>query len=175
MAYVVTRPKGRFEIRESVHTAKGPRARSLANFAHLNDEVLERARRRASRPFDAHAVRAAAVRAAHAATADAADAADTAATADAAPARARRSRPERRQFIEASRRMASSLERPPRPAARQDPGDALIDLLGFVAQIKALRPPPTPEPLTFPPLARLREEREARDRAGPSVSGGEVR
>jgi hypothetical protein len=169
MAYVVTRPKGRFEIRESVHTAKGPRARSLANFAHLNDEVLERARRRASRPFDAHAVQAAAVRAAQAATAD------TAATADAAPARTRRSRPERRQFVEASRRMASSLERPPRPAARQDPGDALIDLLGFVAQIKALRPPPTPEPLTFPPLARLREEREARDRAGPSVSGGEVR
>ena len=40
MAYVVARPRGRFEIRESVHTPKGPRARSLANFAHLTDEVL---------------------------------------------------------------------------------------------------------------------------------------
>ena len=156
MAYVVTRPKGRFEIRESVHTAKGPRARSLANFSHLNDEVLERARQRASRPFDAHAVRAAAARAAHAAHT---------VTADGAPTRTR-PRPERRQFVEASRRMASSLERPPRPEARQDPGDALIDLLGFVAQIKAFRPPPAPEPLTFPPLARLRAEREVRERAG---------
>ncbi len=52
MAYVVARPKGRFEIRESVHTHKGPRARSLANFARLSDEVLATARRRASRPFD---------------------------------------------------------------------------------------------------------------------------
>ncbi len=59
MAYVVARPRGRFEIRESVHTPKGPRARSLANFAHLDDEVLDRARRRASRPFDTEAVRAA--------------------------------------------------------------------------------------------------------------------
>jgi hypothetical protein len=159
MAYVVTRPKGRFEIRESVHTAKGPRARSLANFSHLNDEVLERARLRASRPFDAHAVRAAAARAAHAASAIAA-----------APPTGTRLRPERRQFVEASRRMASSLERPPQPEARrQDPGDALIDLLGFVAQIKAFRPPPVPEPLTFPPLARLRAEREARDRGGPAA------
>ena len=40
MAYVVARPKGRFEIRESVHTPKGPRARSLANFPELTDDVL---------------------------------------------------------------------------------------------------------------------------------------
>ncbi len=155
MAYVVTRPKGRFEIRESVHTDKGPRARSLANFSHLNDEVIERARQRASRPFDAHEVRAAAVRAAGTATTAQPGAAPT----------STHPRPERGQFVEASRRMARSLERPSRPAARQDPGDALIDLLGFVAQIKAFRPPRAPEPLTFLPLARLREEREARDRA----------
>ena len=124
MAYVVARPKGRFEIRESVHTPKGPRARSLANFAQLSDEVLDRARRRARRPFDADAVRAAAARAALKVT-------------------PRHERPETRRFVEASRRMARSLEQVPQPADRQDPGDALIDLLGFVAQIKAFRPPTT--------------------------------
>ena len=151
MAYVVTRPKGRFEIRESVHTAKGPRARSLANFARLDDEVLDRARRRASRPFDTEAVRAAAERAA----AERAGANGT----------PRHERPETRHFVEASRRMARSLERIPPPAARRDPGDALIGLLGFVARVKPFGPARTPEPLRFPPLARLREERIAR--AGP--------
>ena len=57
-----------------------------------------------------------------------------------------------------SRRMARSLG--PKPAAgRPDPGDALIDLLGFVAQITPFRPARAPEPLRFPPLARLRAER----------------
>ena len=147
MAYVVARPKGRFEIRESVHTPKGPRARSLANFAQLSDEVLARARRRARRPFDADAVRAAAARAALKVT-------------------PRHERPETRRFVEVSRRMARSLEQVPQPADRQDPGDALLDLLGFVAQIKAFRPPTTAEALQFPPLARLRSERarQANDR-----------
>jgi len=146
MAYVVTRPKGRFEIRESLHTPKGPRARSLANFAHLTDEVLDRARRRASRPFDSEAVRAAAERAA-------------------AIGNARPERPETRHFVEASRRMARSLERVRPPADRRDPGDALIGLLGFVARVKPFGPARTPEPLRFPPLVRLRAERIAR--AGP--------
>jgi hypothetical protein len=143
MAYVVARPKGRFEIRESVHTPKGPRARSLANFAQLSEEVLERARRRATRPFDAEAVRAAAARTALKGT-------------------PRHERPETRRFVEASRRMARSLEQVPHGADRHDPGDALIDLLGLVAQIKAHRPPTTAEPLRFPPLARLRSERVGR-------------
>ena len=63
MAYVVARPKGRFEIRESLHTPKGPRARSLANFEVLTNEVLTTARARAVRPFDPAAVLAAADRA----------------------------------------------------------------------------------------------------------------
>ncbi len=42
MAFVVARPKGRFEIRESVHTPQGPRARSLANFKDLDEEVLDK-------------------------------------------------------------------------------------------------------------------------------------
>jgi hypothetical protein len=53
MAYVVGRSAGRFEIRESVHTTKGPRARSLANFGILTDQVLAVAAGRAERPFDA--------------------------------------------------------------------------------------------------------------------------
>jgi hypothetical protein len=148
MAYVVARPKGRFEIRESVHTPKGPRARSLANFAHLDDEVLERARRRASRPFDSKAVRAAAERAA--------------AERAAANGTARHERPETQHFVEASRRMARSLERVRPPADRRDPGDALIGLLGFVARVKPFGPARPPAPLRFPPLARLRAERIAR-------------
>ena len=143
MAYVVARPKGRYEIRESVHTPKGPRARSLANFTQLDDEVLARARERATRPFDPDAVRAAAERAAVKGT-------------------VRHERPETRHFVEASRRMARSLERVPPPAARRDPGDALIGLLGFAARVKPFGPARTPAPLRFPPLARLREERIAR-------------
>ena len=142
MAYVVARPRGRFEIRESVHTPKGPRARSLANFTRLTDEVLAKASRRASRPFDGEAVRASAARAA-------------------TPTQRHR-RPETRQFVEASRRMASSLERVPPPTARRDPGEALIGLLGFVARVKPFGPARAPEPLGFPPLARLRAERIAR-------------
>ena len=69
MAYVVARPKGRFEIRESVYTPKGPRARTLANFEELTDKVLDTARHRASRPFDPDAVRASAAKASRGAAA----------------------------------------------------------------------------------------------------------
>lgn len=142
MAYVVARPKGRFEIRESVHTPKGSRARSLAGFTELNDEVLAKAAQRASRPFDADEVRASAARAG-------------------APA-PRHGRAEMRKFVESSRRMATSLEtRPPRAGSRREPGDVLIDLLDLVAQVSAFGPPRPPEPLRFPPLARLRAARLA--------------
>jgi hypothetical protein len=149
MAYVVARPKGRFEIRESVHTRKGPRARSLANFARLTDEVLAVARQRATRPFDPDLVLAAAARAG-----------TPGAVAAAAPTPGAR-RAQRQRFVESSRRMARSLE--PRPTGEHpDPGDALIDLLGFVAQIAPFRPARAGEPLRFPPLARLRAERQSR-------------
>jgi uncharacterized membrane protein YccC len=52
MAYVVRRADGRFEVRESVHTAHGPRSRTLATFRQLDDAVLAHAEERASRPFD---------------------------------------------------------------------------------------------------------------------------
>ena len=150
MAYVVARPNGRFEIRESVHTEKGPRARSLANFSLLTDDVMARAAGRATRPFDAGAVLGAAQRA------GAATATPTPTPTTNGPGTGRgRSR---RAFVASSRRMARSLGT--RPAAgRPDPGDALIDLLGFVAQITPFRPARAPEPLRFPPLARLRAER----------------
>ena len=157
MAYVVARPRGRFEIRESVHTPKGPRARTLANFESLTDKVLDTARQRASRPFDTDAVRASAFKAGT--------------KADARRRTSRRrlggvatpARPEMRRFVESSRRMAASLEpRPPPDGAPRDPGDALIDLLDLVAQISAFQDPRRPEPLRFPPLARLRAARLAR-------------
>ena len=63
MAFVVPRAGGRWEIRESVHTESGPRARTLVTFRVWTDDVLVRAAEAATRPFDAEAVRAAARRA----------------------------------------------------------------------------------------------------------------
>jgi hypothetical protein len=58
MAFVVARPGGRFEIRESVVTPSGPRARTLAVFRTLTSEVVARAAARALRPYDAAKIRA---------------------------------------------------------------------------------------------------------------------
>jgi hypothetical protein len=53
MAHLVRRSPDRIEIRESVATPRGPRARLLASFAEpLTPDVLERAAARAARPFD---------------------------------------------------------------------------------------------------------------------------
>lgn len=52
MSYVIGRRDGRFEIRESVHTPAGPRARTLATFTTLTDQVLAHAEGRATRRFD---------------------------------------------------------------------------------------------------------------------------
>lgn len=62
MAFVVKRPSGQWEIRESVWTPAGPRARTLATFTVLSDEALDRASARATNPFDGDQVRAAAWR-----------------------------------------------------------------------------------------------------------------
>jgi hypothetical protein len=67
MTYVVARPDrrldgggrpARYEIRESVSTPAGPRARTLATFRVLTASVLAEAASRASRPFDARQIRA---------------------------------------------------------------------------------------------------------------------
>jgi hypothetical protein len=141
MAYVVARPRGRYEVRESLHTPKGPRARSLAGFEVLTDEVLAMAAQRSTRPFDAEAVLASAGRAG-------------------APVRtgagiAEGVRDSSRRFVEASRRMARSMRRGPALSGREDPGIALIDLLGFADAVTRSQPPRPYEPLTFPVLARL--------------------
>jgi hypothetical protein len=49
MAYVVARPGGRYEIRQSTLTAKGPRSTALATFRLLTDDVLRHAEERAGR------------------------------------------------------------------------------------------------------------------------------
>jgi hypothetical protein len=140
MAYVVARPKRRFEIRESLHTPDGPRARSLAGFEVLTDAVLAKAAGRAQRPFDVGAVLASGRRAGAPVTVGAGGEADDT----------------RGRFVEASRRMARALQRPPviRPV---DPGAALIDLLGFADAVTRNQPPRPPAPLEFPVLSRLVE------------------
>lgn len=57
MAFVVAKPKARFEIRESVSTPAGPRARTLATFRVLTEGVIDEAASRAHRPFDADKIR----------------------------------------------------------------------------------------------------------------------
>jgi len=52
MAFVIKRRDGRYEIRESVTTPRGPRSRSLATFRELSDAVLDRAASRAATHFD---------------------------------------------------------------------------------------------------------------------------
>ena len=150
MAYVVTRPAGRFEIRESVHTSKGPRARSLANFSVLTDKVLAVSAKRATRPFDVPAVLASAGKVG----------APVVAKSTGVPNRVSADRLEdtessRRRFVESSQRMVQTLERPPPEGQRSEPGSVLIDLLGFAEAIVESQPPRRFEPLEFPILARL--------------------
>jgi hypothetical protein len=147
MAYVVARPKGRFEIRESLHTPDGPRARSLAGFDVLSDAVLAKAARRAQRPFDTAAVLASGRRAGAPTSVGAGEEADDA----------------RERFVESSRRMARALRRLPTHKPL-DPGAALIDLLGFADAVTRNQPPRPPAPLEFPVLSRLVEGRRSSSR-----------
>jgi hypothetical protein len=146
MAYVVARRNGRFEVRESLHTPKGPRARSLANFETLTYKVLETAAGRATRSFDADTVIASARRA---------GAPVTAATGVAGGIQGSSQR-----FVEASRRMARSMRRAS-SSKQTDPGTSLIELLGFVDAVNRSQPARPFEPLTFPVLSRLVEGRSA--------------
>jgi hypothetical protein len=57
MAYLIRRPSGACQIRESVRTDSGPRSRTLASFhGPLDDRILDRAARKASRPLDRDAL-----------------------------------------------------------------------------------------------------------------------
>jgi hypothetical protein len=63
MAFVVPGKSGRFEIRESTSTPKGPRSRTLVSFREFDDAVVETARERATKAIDATELRQAAKRA----------------------------------------------------------------------------------------------------------------
>ena len=63
MAFVVPTRPGRFEIRESHSTARGPRSKTLASFRELTDDVIETARTKATTPPSAEELRRAARRA----------------------------------------------------------------------------------------------------------------
>jgi hypothetical protein len=143
MAYVVARRGGRFEIRESLHTMRGPRSRTLAGFGALTDEILTAAARRAQRPFNVEAVIHSARRAQ--------------APVHAGSAGASRSN---NRFVAASKRMAVTLGTPA-VGARADAGAALLELLGFADTIVASQPPRPFKPLGFPILADLAARRHA--------------
>ena len=150
MAYVVARRSGRFEVRESLHTSKGPRSRTLAGFGVLTEDILAAASRRAQRPFDAEAV----IRSGRRAGARV-----QIATTGASRARDR--------FLTGSRNMASALGKPPATIARGDAGAALLELLGFADMVRAGQPPRPFEPLVFPPLSHLAEQRAGAAVASP--------
>lgn len=61
--FVTARPDGAWELRQSVRTPAGPRARTLARFRVLTPEVMAHAVSRAAEPLDQDAVRQAAARA----------------------------------------------------------------------------------------------------------------
>lgn len=138
MAYVVARSRGRFEVRESVHTPRGPRARSLASFQVLTAGVLVRARERAVRPFSEEAVIASAQRLG----------AHVEAGWDA------------RRFVDASKRMSAGIDRPS-PGPELDPGASLLGLLNFADMVSSSVGPRRWEPLTFPVL-RPKGKRQGR-------------
>lgn len=141
MAYVIARSDGRFEIRESHQTPKGPRARTLASFRLLDDTVIAKAAGRARSTFDVGSVLASGRRAgAHMAPSLAAPRASE--RADAA-------------FVAASRRMAATTSKSQPERMRGDPGEALRQLLDFADAVAASRPPRAPEPLNFPVLHHL--------------------
>lgn len=141
MAYVVARKGGRFEIRESLHTSKGPRARTLAGFRILTNDVLLDAAQRAQRPFDPQAVIGSGRRA---------GAQVQVAIPDTGLSRDR--------FLLSTRRMAHSLRQPRSQSEAVDPGTALIELLGFADTVMASQPPRPFEALAFPPLRRIAEQ-----------------
>ena len=63
MAYAVPRPRGAWELRESVATERGPRSRTLATFRVLTPDAIDRAVERAVGDLTAQQVREAARRA----------------------------------------------------------------------------------------------------------------
>ena len=151
MAYVVRRPGGRWEVRESVATKRGPRARTLASFRRFTPAVVQRAVSAASRPLSPDQVSEAARRAG--ATSLAADTAARELLAEIAGGRP--------PSPGLRRALLDWLSDPPGndppgggvaewlEATDEERGAALVDLLGLVDAVPVLRPRPA---LRFPPL-----------------------
>ncbi len=162
MAYVVPRRNRRFEVRESLHTPRGPRARTLAGFGVLTDEILATAAAKAERPFDVRAVLASARRA-RAPVMATIDAEGSAGAGEVGSAQSTIGTEPKtaglaNRFVESSRRMALAFGQA--PTARQaNPGAALIDLLGFADAVTRGQPTRPFEPLAFPVLRKLVDDR----------------
>jgi hypothetical protein len=160
MAYVVARPRGRWEIRESYATPSGPRARTLASFGELSDATIDRAEKNARTSFNRDDVVRAARRAGAPFERDPSDVL--------AGALLRRvshgdgPRPGLGRLLRD--RLADAGDTPGRVdvsladwigAPLAERGAALVDLLGLVDRL-----PKTPRtPLAFPGLSRARLER----------------
>lgn len=159
MASIVRHRTGSWEIRESLRTPAGPRSRTLASFRELTPEVLEHARARASRPFDAESVK----RSAHRKGAPVARAAEQVATQRLLAqldAGARLPPGWRAMLAETLETSASPRTTEPRvsaqaqsargwaPASLSDRGAALVDLLLLADAL----PAPRARPERFPRL-----------------------
>ena len=146
MAYVVRRPRDRWEIRESTLTPAGPRARTLATFRVLTPEVLDKAEGAAERRFDRSGVMAAARRAGAPAVRTAADGLARQLLAEAGAGR-RPSPGLRRLLVESLGVGDPGGEWIAMPAEAR--GRVLRDLLDLGDQF----PRPKDTPLRFPPFA----------------------
>ena len=160
MAYVVPRRNRRFEVRESLHTPRGPRARTLASFGVLTDEILATAAAKAERTFDVQAVLASGRRAGAPVTATIGAEGSAGATDEDSAQSTTDAESETggatNGFVESSRRMARTLGQAPTARQRQaEPGTALIDLLGFADAVTRGQPTRPFEPLAFPVLRTL--------------------
>ncbi len=161
MAYLVHRGSDRFEIRESLATARGPRSRRLVGFrGPLTRDVLSRAAARAQRPFDSRAL----VRRARAAGVDFVERSREP-EARALLSRLHRSDPLDPRLAAVLRAALFRVPEEPLPdeledvsewvgATAADRGRALRDLLDLYGRIAASRPPPPqPEKPRFPRIA----------------------
>lgn len=151
MAFVVRRPGDRWEIRESYSTPAGPRARTLASFRVLTDDVIRRASAAGGQTLERQAI----IRAARKAGAPI-ERAGTDSTAAALLRVLARGTPVSPGL---GRLLHDHLERTTRRvhlvedsvaewigASDRERGDALVDLLGLADRL----PPPKRKALEFP-------------------------
>jgi hypothetical protein len=151
MAYVVRRPRGSWEIRESVATERGPRSRTLASFRKYTPAVVSRAVRAASRPTTTEEVYSALERAG--AVSSAADEAARALLAEVAAGRM--PLPGLRRLVVGMLSDPPAHDPPGADAAEwfeateEERGETVRDLM----RLTDMMPVPPPRPLPFPPLS----------------------